>query len=243
MRKLLALTAIAAMLLLTQAAMANTLVSTIDGNYGITQGDTPSLLITNSTLANLGTAYTFTNVQLTLHGYQGLNNGLIQSVSLPNIGAGTFAYSWNGAFTPANLFSWDYDDEYGGTPQGGQNNPVCVLGSYYCAQTGNFDVTFTAVLSGLGPLNGTHIFSQFSPINNVTCNPGPCQFLGWEGLDPNGWSETSYDDHGGNGPNGVLANIYVGNPAPVGAPEPSSLVLLGTGLIGIGSRAWKRFIG
>jgi len=30
---------------------------------------------------------------------------------------------------------------------------------------------------------------------------------------------------------------------PAGTPEPASLVLFGTGLLGIGSRAWKRFIG
>ncbi len=30
---------------------------------------------------------------------------------------------------------------------------------------------------------------------------------------------------------------------PAGTPEPASLVLFGTGLLGIGSRVWKRFIG
>jgi len=95
-------------------------------------------------------------------------------------------------------------------------------------------------------LGGTEIYSQFSPgedpygIGNACGNTSSC-YIGWEGLDPNGWSETANDDHSSGGPNGVLADIYVGSPPPVGTtPEPGTLLLFGSGLamIGLLRRRW-----
>ncbi len=83
----------------------------------------------------------------------------------------------------------------------------------FCAPTGNFKVTFTGTLSGTGALNGRSIAAVFGEYNVNG------QYVGWEGLDPLGWSENaSYDVHVG-GVNGVLANIYLGTPGTVpGAP-------------------------
>ncbi len=237
MRKFVVTLSILAMLLLVQAAMANTLVSTIDGNYGITYYDTPTLLISNSTLANLGTAYDFTNVTLTLTGYQGGHNGQVQVFNMANIASSTTQTDiWGVTFGGSGMAAYDYDDTGPYTSCDANYDPG--LPANLCGNPGNFYVTFQATLTGVGAYNGMSIFSQFSPHNNASGT-----FVGWEGLDPFGWSETTYDSHGQSGPNGVLANIYIGTPPPIGTPEPSSLLLLGTGLIGIGSRAWKRFRG
>ncbi|MEP6998377.1 MAG: PEP-CTERM sorting domain-containing protein, partial [Betaproteobacteria bacterium] len=122
-----------------------------------------------------------------------------------------------GPLVAGNLFAYDYDDEYPGT---GFSDPACVVGLFYCALVGNFDVTFTA------KYNGLDVFSQFSPASNVTGT-----FIGWLGLDPNGLSETVYDQHNSGGPNGVLAYIDFGTPT---VPEPGSLSLIGACLAALG---------
>jgi len=234
------------------------LVSTINGFYDVDNYDTPSLHVSNTT------GFDFTNVQMTVTGYQGINNGLSQTASMPDIGAGTTAiWTWGTnipggpgccGVVPGNLFSYDYDDQYVNTftPVVGQglasspsspvlvNAPQCapqasIYGWNYCADVGNFYVTITA------EWNGQSIYAQFSPDPTL---PGAGNaagaFVGWEGLDPQGWSETTYDAHVDGGPNGVLANIYVGTPPPVGTPEPGSVMLLGGALLAFAGILRKR---
>lgn len=99
---------------------------------------------------------------MTLTAYQELNKGITQSITLPNIAAGSvFTYIWTGPTTAGNLFAYDYDDEWGNT-RSGYTNPACIATASLCSDVGNFSVTFTAMW------NGKPIFSQFSPANNVT---------------------------------------------------------------------------
>lgn len=216
-------------------------VATINGYYDVDGYDTPSLHIDNSS------AYDFTNAQLKLTGYQGLNNGVTESFSIANVAAGTTGIvAWGSdSRSPGQLFTNDYDDEYSGsfsaqTGFGLSSShtlvaaPQCapqanIYGWNYCADVGNVYVTFTA------KWNGQNVYSQFSPDPTV---PGAGNaagvFVGWEGLDPAGWAETTYDSHSSGGPNGVLANIYLGTPPTVGsAPEPMSIALMGSGLLAV----------
>ena len=117
-----------AMLLCAQSLRANTVISTINGYYDVDEYDTPSLHISNSTLTNLGTAYTFTNASLLLTAYQGDNTGHTNSTSIADIASGaTSVLVWNGALGGGTgLFAYDYDDTDGGhtclTPDPAGNN-------------------------------------------------------------------------------------------------------------------------
>ncbi len=196
-------------------------VATITGQYDTAEYDTPDLVFYNTS------AYDLTGAQMVLHGYQGLNNGLTQTVALPNITAGTnYTYVWNGPTTPGNLTAYDYDDEWGNTTP---YNPACVVGQSLCSYVGNFSVTFTAMW------DGKPVYSQFSPSNNYTKG-----FVGWEGLDPNGLSETTYDAHSGT-PQGTLALINIGIPhSPVPEPSEYALTMAGLGLMGFIAYRRKR---
>jgi hypothetical protein len=239
--------------LATSANADPTPVATIGGCYDCNaagqpgagySGDTPVLFFNNTTGGDL------VNAQMVLTGYQADNNGVTETVSLGTLGAGQSNFVWGGNLPSVGILTeYDYDDEYnagtgspnwlGGDPANstcGQpaNDPTlgatgCVDGggTYWYAQTGNFSVTFTAIVSG-GTYDTDAVYSVFSPADNATGG-----FVGWEGLDPSGYSESPYDVHSGI-VTGNLANIYLGVPPPVGVPEPSTWAILLLGLFGIG---------
>jgi hypothetical protein len=265
--KLLAGTAICALLGLGTAAHANELIATIIGaydaecsstcisgnpnitNYASNGGggfDTPSLFILNPT----GSA--FTNVQLVLTGYQDAAGGSSPSVytpgapdpatltvTLPSIGANTvYQLIWGGgAVTTSgahgiNLLAGDYDDSQGNAAGTGASDAAghhCGTldtgNSSICAFVGNFDVAFSATWDG-GPIS-----SNFSP--NPSQDGGNAQgsFVGWEGIDVDGLSETAPDSHLSSFP-GTLANIFTGTNQNGGTPvpEPGTLSLIAGGL-------------
>ena len=226
------------------AASAATKVSQINGCYDCAYYDTPALQIQNTS------GGTMTNVSMTLYGYQGVNNGLSQTLSLGTVADGsTSTYIWGGlpggagccGVTPHDLTSYDYDDEYTGTiyqiptTDCGYPDVGCVSGGgpVWYAQPGNFQVTISAIISG-GVYDGQHVFSQFTPANNATGG-----FVGWEGLNPAGFSESPYDIHSGGFTND-LADIYLGDAPPPGVPEPSIWALMIGGVAMTGAALRRR---
>lgn len=241
-KHLLTTTGAAALLLLAQASgaqAAHVKVGTIYGAYDALCGsnidctfgtglpvsgngtdlyDTPNLFIVNTG------SKPFTNLNLALTGYQGLNNGTTGSFGPFTVAPGTvYQINWNGSSFAGNLFGYDYDDQWGQTT----SNAACVVGQSLCAHTGNFDVA----LSGL--LNGNPISSVFSPDNTQGGGNVAGTFVGWEGLDPTGLSETIYDNHSGTQP-GPLAYIFTGTSVTNHVPEPATLALMGAGIGALG---------
>lgn len=209
-----------------------TTVATISGCYDCGVFDTPSLIFNNTT------GGTLTNAKIVLTGYQGVNNGLSASVALGDLSAGSSQVFWGSlpgvpsGTSPGNLTAYDYDDEYIGTPYA-INDPTCGGGGcapgggpQWYADVGNFNVVFTAKVVG-GAYDGQSVYSVFSPADNATGG-----FVGWEGLDPKGYSELPlYDVHDGS-LTGRLADIDLG--VPPAAPEPASWLLMMAGVFGLG---------
>ena len=242
----LALTALAGLASTAQASP----VATISGCYDCGVFDTASLIFNNTTGGSL------VNAQIALMGYQGLNNGISETVDLGTLGGGSTQIFWgslpgvSSSTSPGNLSAYDYDDEYIGTGDIIGSSGLC-SGGYapdstgggscapgggpqWYAQVGNFGVIFTAQVVG-GTYDGQDVYSEFSPTTNATGG-----FVGWEGIDPQGYSESPlYDVHTGI-VTGDMADIFLGLPPPSGVPEPGTLAIFGAGLIGFGGLAARR---
>jgi hypothetical protein len=211
-----------------------TIVATIQGAYDKDLYDSPELDFFNTSGGSL------INAKMVLQGYQGLNNGVVQTVPLADFAAGQTDIVWGklpgfvnypSVGPPGSLTTYDYDDSWGNTPAG-FSDPGCVVGGSLCSLVGNFKVTFTATISG-GTFDGDPVFSVFSPNNNFTGG-----FVGWEGLDQNGLSETTFDQHSGSF-SGTMAIIQIGTPPP-GTPEPSTWVMMMIGFGGLGFAAYRK---
>jgi hypothetical protein len=221
-----AVSAIAVTAFMSHAPAFATTVATIDGCYDCMGNyDTPVLTFENTSGGS------FINAQMVLsvnalqnNGFTTLNNGVTETISLPNMANGVNTnVAWGtDPRTLGHLFANDYDDESSGGPC-----PANPINSGLCARIGNFSVTFTATISG-GAFNGQPVFSVFSPAFNQTGG-----FVGWEGLDPNGLSESPlYDVHSGGcslncTSGGTLAIIQIGTPPAVPGP------IAGAGLPGL----------
>jgi len=208
-----------------------TVLATIVGAYDDDAYDTPELIITNTSGGTIG------NVTMSLLGYQGLNNGVLQTVTGLSFAPGVTDLIWGSipgapsGTTPGNLTAYDYDDEWGNTPAG-YTNAACTVGASLCSVVGNFQVTLNGVVSG-GPYDGLKVGSQFSPTTNYTGG-----FVGWEGLDPTGLSETTYDEHSGTF-SGTMAVITEGTFTP-GVPEPSTWAMMLIGFAGLGFAGYRK---
>ena len=202
-----------------------TLVATIGGQY---VGDTPHLYIDNPT------GFAFTNVQITGQAYNGSNSLLAAGTDIDktsNAGGAFRLTQVRNLADIAGMTNFDFQFADGGQVCGPSSNTGSLFAgdyddSYGCigtAQPGNASFTFTAMWN-LNP-----IFAVFSPASNATGG-----YIGFLGLDPAGFAETSYDNGGavnGVGQFGVLAQIFTGTPPTV--PEPLSLGLVGLGLAGV----------
>jgi len=241
-----------------------TTLTTYQGNGGA--GDTPSLFILNPTSSSfISPSLTLTGYQdaagnIADNGstyLPGATTPSIQVLSLPNITPHTvYELTWTngpttnvGTATGINLYTYDYDDELGqllpygsgtGTAGGGTTDAAgnyCGQGtgtaSGYCAYVGNFDVKFSATYNG-GP-----IAANFSPDPNQGGGNVAGSFVGWEGLDVDGLSETYADAHSLSFP-GTLAVITTGTKGVQSTPEPTTLALLGAGLGALGVARRRR---
>lgn len=204
-----------------------------NGSYSPTWGsyDTPSLFIVNTGSKSL------TGLTLAATGYQGVNNGGTQSITIPNVAGGSVLdIVWQDGYAyqaPGTFFNYDYDDSYFST---NFTTPYCAPEGYsYCALIGNFD------LSLKGTLNGGPISSDFSPDNTQDGGNVAGTFVGFEGVNPQGWTESIYDNHSGTTP-GVLAYIYTGTHGcqTCTIPESSTWAMMLTGFAGLGSLALAR---
>jgi len=213
---------------LTSNAYAVDTIATISGSYDLAYYDTPALTF------HVDPGITLHNMTMHLQGYQGLNNGVSLNITLGDITSGDTTFIWgflpgvSGATTPGNLAAYDYDDEWGNYPPG-YTNPGCVVGGGLCALVGNFSVTLNGTVLG-GIHSGAAITSYFTPSSNATGG-----FVGWEGLDPDGLSESIYDQHSGS-LTGTLAVITLGT---TGVPEPSTWAMMLAGFAGLGFAGFR----